>query len=139
MDVSILYRIEDPYLVFTKIGPGELFISNGIVPKAEPALKATLGELTTEEFYNSPLRVQKTDMAREMLNRELNEKGLHIEHALVRYFKYSDEIQKNIEEKKLKDQLVFKNQAEGRAAAEGAILTESACAVCTEDMTEETT
>ena len=122
VDVSILYRIEDPYLVFTRIGPGNLFVSNGIVPKAEPALKATLGELTTEEFYNSPLRVEKTHMAVEMLNRELREKGLHVDQVLVRYFSYSGEIQRNIEEKKLKDQLVFKNQAEGRAAAEEAVL-----------------
>jgi len=122
VDVSILYRIVDPYLVFTKIGPGELYIHNGIVPKAEPALKATLGELTTEEFYNSPMRVKKTEMARDMLNRELEEKGIHVDDVLVRYFKYSDEIQRNIEEKKLKDQLVFKNQAEARAAAEEAVL-----------------
>ncbi len=122
VDVSILYRIVDPYLVFTKIGPGELYIHNGIVPKAEPALKATLGELTTEEFYNSPLRVGKMVMAKDMLNRDLKEKGLFVELVLVRYFKYSDEIQRNIEEKKLKDQLVFKNQAEARAAGEEAIL-----------------
>jgi len=122
VDVSILYRIEDPYLVFTKIGPGNLYISNGIVPKAEPALKATLGELTTEEFYNSPLRVAKTELAKKMLNRELNDKGIIVEQVLVRYFLYSEDIQKNIEEKKLKDQLVFKNRAEGRAAGEEAIL-----------------
>jgi len=122
VDVSILYRIVDPYLVFSKIGPGDLYIHNGIIPKAEPALKATLGELTTEEFYNSPLRVQKTEMARDMLNHELEDKGIHVDQVLVRYFKYSDEIQRNIEEKKLKDQLVFKNQAEARAAAEEAVL-----------------
>jgi regulator of protease activity HflC (stomatin/prohibitin superfamily) len=122
VDVSILYRILDPHLVFTKIGPGELYIHNGIIPKAEPALKATLGELTTEEFYNSPRRVSKTEMAREMLNHELEAKGLYVEQVLVRYFKYSEEIQRNIEEKKLKDQLVFKNQAEARASAEEAIL-----------------
>jgi regulator of protease activity HflC (stomatin/prohibitin superfamily) len=111
VDVSILYRIEDPYKVFTTIGPGKLYEINGIIPKAEPVLKATLGELTTEEFYNSPLRVEKAIAAREMLNKDL-----------VRYFTYSKEIQKNIEEKKLKDQLVFKNQAEARAAIEEAIL-----------------
>ncbi|MBN1827551.1 MAG: SPFH domain-containing protein [Deltaproteobacteria bacterium] len=122
IDVSILYRIIDPYLVFTTIGPGALFEDNGIIPKAEPALKATLGELTTEEFYNSPLRVIKAQAARDMLNREMVKKGLHVEEVLVRYFKYSEEIQKNIEEKKLKDQLVFKNQAEARAATEEAIL-----------------
>lgn len=122
VDVSILYRIVDPYVVFTKIGPGNLFEDNGIIPKAEPILKATLGELTTEEFYNSPLRVEKTEAAKVMLNKELESKGLQVENVLVRYFTYSEEIQKNIEEKKLKDQLVFKNQAEARAAIEEAKL-----------------
>lgn len=122
VDVSIIYRIEDPYLVFTAIGPGTLYEDNGVIPKSEPILKATLGELTTEEFYNSPMRVKKADAAREMMNRELNPKGIRVEHVLVRYFIYSDEIQKNIEEKKLKDQLVFKNQAEARAAIEEATL-----------------
>lgn len=51
VDVSMLYHIKDPYLVFTTIGPGTLFEDNGIIPKAEPALKETLGKLTTEEFY----------------------------------------------------------------------------------------
>ena len=122
VDVSILYRIIDPYRVFTTIGPGTLYEDNGIIPKTEPALKATLGELTTEEFYNSPLRVNRMEAAREMLNKELEQKGLKVEQVLVRYFKYSEEIQKNIEEKKLKDQLVFKNQAEARAAVEEATL-----------------
>ena len=63
VDVSFLYHIKDPYLVFTTIGPGTLFEDNGIIPKAEPALKETLGKLTTEEFYNSPMRVQKTEEA----------------------------------------------------------------------------
>jgi regulator of protease activity HflC (stomatin/prohibitin superfamily) len=122
VDVSILYRIEDPYLVFTQIGPGSLFENNGIIPKAEPALKETLGKLTTEDFYNSPMRVKKAQEARDLLNEELNPKGIRVEHVLVRYFRYSPEIQKNIEEKKLKDQLVFTNQAAARAAREEAQL-----------------
>jgi hypothetical protein len=48
-----------------------------------------------------------------------------VKQVLVRYFRYTDEIQRNIEEKKLKDQLVFKNQAEGRASIEGALLKKS--------------
>lgn len=122
VDVSILYHIEDPYKVFTLIGPGRLYEDNGIIPKTEPALKQNLGELTTEEFYNSHLRVEKTMAARDRLNEELQIKGIKVDHLLIRYFRYSDEIQKNIEEKKLKDQLVFKNQAERRAATEEAQL-----------------
>jgi regulator of protease activity HflC (stomatin/prohibitin superfamily) len=125
VDVSILYRVKDPYAVFTLLGPGRLFESNGILPKAEPFLKQTLGELTTEEFYNSVARTKKTEMAREMLDKELEAYGLEVKQVLVRYFRYTEEIQRNIEEKKLKDQLVFKNQAEGRAAIEGALLKKS--------------
>jgi len=122
VDCTILYRIVDPYKVIRIIGPGRLYEDNGIMPKAEPVLKQTLGQLTTEEFYNSPLRYSKAQLARDQLNDLLEPKGIKIEHLLVRYFVYSDEIQKNIEEKKLKDQLVFKNQSEGRAAIEEAKL-----------------
>ncbi len=122
VDVSILYHIKDPYLVFTNIGPGMLFEDNGLIPKAEPVLKETLGKLTTEEFYNSPLRSQKAEEAKANLNHELNAKGLEIDQVLVRYFKYSPEIQKNIEEKKLQDQMVFTNQSAARAAREEAEL-----------------
>ena len=44
VDVSILYHIKDPYMVFTTIGPGKLYEDNGIIPKAEPALKGDSGE-----------------------------------------------------------------------------------------------
>lgn len=122
VDVSILYRVKDPYLVFTTIGPGTLFEDNGIIPKAEPALKETLGKLTTEEFYNSPMRVKKAEEAKDKLNAELKVKGIEVDQVLVRYFIYSQEIQKNIEEKKLQDQMVFTNQAAARAAKEEAQL-----------------
>jgi len=122
VDVSILYRILEPYVVFTRLGPGRLFEENGIVPKAEPILKQALGELTTEDFYNSPLRWQKCQIARDLLNKDLSPYGLYVEQVLVRYFNYTEEIQKNIEDKKLKDQLVFTNQAQSRAATEGAKL-----------------
>ena len=122
VDVSMLYHIKDPYLVFTTIGPGTLYEDNGIIPKAEPALKETLGKLTTEEFYNSPMRVKKAEEARDQLNEELNQKGIEVDQVLVRYFKYSPEIQKNIEAKKLQDQMVFTNQAAARAAKEEAEL-----------------
>src|SRR6266404_8663114 len=61
VDASILYKITDPYKVCTQLGAGELFETAGIVPKAEPILKQTLGELTTEEFYNSTIRHAKAE------------------------------------------------------------------------------
>ncbi len=122
VDVSALYHITDPFKVISTIGPGKLYEDNGILPKVEPKLKETLGEMTTEEFYNSPLRVERSNDAKRLLNEELNPKGIQVDKVLVRYFKYSDEIQKNIEEKKLKDQMVFTNQSKARASAEEAIV-----------------
>ncbi len=122
VDVSILYHIFDPYKVFTTVGPGKLYEDNGIIPKVEPKLKQALGELTTEEFYNSPLRVEKSDIAKKLLNQELNPKGIQVDHVLVRYFLYSPEIQRNIEEKKLKDQMVFTNQSKAKSSAEEALV-----------------
>ncbi len=113
VDVSILYNIVDPYLVFTRLGTGRLFEINGIIPKAEPVLKQALGELTTEEFYNSPLRSAKAQLASDLLNRDLAEYGMKVDQVLIRYFRYTDEIQKNIEEKKLKDQLVLQEPGLG--------------------------
>jgi len=122
VDVTILYKIVDPYRLITSVGPGRLYLDNGILPKAEPILKQTFGELTTEDFYNSPLRVEKGLKAEQLLNSELEPKGMKVDRVLVRYFKYTEEIQKNIEEKKLQDQLVFKNQALAKAATEEAAL-----------------
>jgi len=122
VDVSVLYHIFDPYKVFTTVGPGNLYEDNGIIPKVEPKLKEALGELTTEGFYNSPLRVEKSDIAIRLLNQELNSKGIKVDHVLVRYFLYSPEIQRNIEEKKLKDQMVFTNQSKAKASGEEALV-----------------
>ena len=122
VDVTLLYRIADPYKVITTIGPGRLFEDNAIIPKAEPKLKEALGEMTTEEFYNSPLREKRAGYALVLLNKELNPKGIVVEHVLVRYFRYSDELQRNIEEKKLKDQLVFTNQSKAKASGEEALV-----------------
>ena len=82
-----------------------MFVISAILPKTEPVLKETLGKLTTEEFYNPYKRVEM-ELAKVRLNEELNIKGIIVE-KFVRYFRYSSEIQRNIEEK-LKDQLVFK-------------------------------
>ena len=116
VDVTILYRIVDPYKVVTQLGPHDQYLHEGILPKAEPILKQTLGQLTTEDFYNSPARVEKAQLARELLDAEMREKGIEVQHVLVRYFKYSPAIQTNIEAKKLQDQLVFTNQAKRKAA-----------------------
>jgi regulator of protease activity HflC (stomatin/prohibitin superfamily) len=116
VDVTILYRIEDAYKVITTLGPGARYLQMGLIPRAVPNLKQAYGELTTEDFYNSPMRVKQGEVALELMNNDLNAKGITVDQVLVRYFAYSPEIQKNIEDKKLMDQLVFTNQSKNKAA-----------------------
>jgi regulator of protease activity HflC (stomatin/prohibitin superfamily) len=122
VDATILYRIDDPYKVFKKLGPEDNYLQLGLLPKAEAVLKQALGQLTTEEFYDSSLRVEKADLAEQILNEKLKDEGLVVEHVLVRYFRYSEAIQENIEAKKLQDQLVFTNESKGRAAEQNQVL-----------------
>jgi len=45
VDVSVLYRIEDPYKVLTTIGPGKLYEDALVIPRTEQILRKRLGEL----------------------------------------------------------------------------------------------
>lgn len=117
LDVSILYRIENPYLTITRLGAGKLYEDNGIIPKAEPTLKEIMGTLNPEDFFNSQLRVQKQEEARVALNRILSDKGINVEHVLVRYPKYHPAIQERIEGKNIQEQARFANIAKAAQSA----------------------
>ncbi len=43
VDVSVLYRIEDPYKVLTTIGPGKLYEDALVIPRTEQLLRKWLG------------------------------------------------------------------------------------------------
>jgi regulator of protease activity HflC (stomatin/prohibitin superfamily) len=111
IDATILYRITDPYTVMTKIGPGRLFEDNALIPKGQQALKQALGQLRAEDFYSETLRVDATNKARDALNADVKEYGVVVEHVLVRQYRYLQEYQSQIEERKVQDQLVFTNQS----------------------------
>ena len=115
IDATILYRITDPYTVMTKIGPGRLFEDNALIPKGQQALKQALGQLRAEDFYSETLRVDATNKARDTLNADVKEYGIAVEHVLVRQYKYLQEYQSQIEERKVQDQLVFTNQSMAEA------------------------
>lgn len=115
IDATILYRITDPYTVMTKIGPGRLFEDNALIPKGQQALKQALGQLRAEDFYSETLRVDATNKARDTLNADVKDYGLAVEHVLVRQYRYLQEYQSQIEERKVQDQLVFTNQSMAEA------------------------
>ena len=111
-DVTIQYRISNPYKVMTTIGPGSLYEDSALIPRSEKILRLVLGELNAEEFYRGPKRIAKATEAQKRLNKDLQEKGIEIRSILVMEFQYDNRYQRMIESRKLQDQRVFLQQAE---------------------------
>lgn len=120
VDATILYRISDPYLVITKVGPGKLYEDSVVIPRSDQALRKALGELNSEEFYQGPKRILQTKQAFEALKPELEQKGIELVKILVRLITYDQAYQHQIEQRKIQDQVVFRNRAEQAAAKEEA-------------------
>ena len=118
LDVSIIYRIKDPYHVFTEAGPGRAFEDRLVIPRADRILRKTLGELNSEEFYQGPKRIEKSRAAHDQLVTEVAPYGIEIEAVLVRGYTYDPKYQEMIEGRKIRDQTVFLRQAEAKAAIE---------------------
>lgn len=118
LDVSLLYVLEDPYKILTEAGPGRAFEDRLVVPRADRILRKTLGELNSEEFYQGPKRIEKSQAAHDQLAAELKPFGIRVDGVLVRNYTYDAKYQAIIEGRKIKDQTVFLRQAEAKAAIE---------------------
>jgi regulator of protease activity HflC (stomatin/prohibitin superfamily) len=133
VDITVLYRIEDPYKVMTQIGPGRLYEDSVVIPRAEQQLRRTFGELDAEEFYKGDTREKAAADAQRLLSEDLTPRGINVTHVLVRQYRYDQRYQAAIEQRKIQDQTVFKNQAEAQAAqaeaAKNRIVAEGAASV----------
>jgi regulator of protease activity HflC (stomatin/prohibitin superfamily) len=118
LDVTIIYRVKDPYHVFTEAGPGRAFEDRLVIPRADRILRKTLGELNSEEFYQGPKRIEKAQAAHDQLVTEVAGYGIEIAAVLVRRYTYDPKYQQMIEGRKIRDQTVFLRQAEAKAAIE---------------------
>lgn len=116
LDVSILYRVIDPYKVVLEFGAGVLYEQNGIVFQAEPTLKATMGTLHPEDFFDAEKRVAMQDEARDKFNEFLLPRGLKVEHVLIRYPQYHEAVQARIEARNIQEQTKQKNIEETKLA-----------------------
>lgn len=124
LDVSILYRVVDPYKVVREFGSGALYEQNGIVFQAEPTLKATMGTLKPEDFFDALKRVAKQNDARDRFNDFLVPRGLKVEHLLIRYPQYHEAVQARIEARNIQEQTKQKNVQEAHLAEANGSLNE---------------
>ncbi len=120
VDVTVTYRIIDPYKLFVAVGPGTAYETRLMRPRADVALRQTLGRLDAEEFYDGELRRAAALEAGKSLQTELESSGIQVWSVMVRQYEYDGRYQSAIEARKIQDQMVFKNRAEAVAAGEEA-------------------
>lgn len=122
LDLTIQYQIdlsEDSIRnVLTESGPGDLFKKKWVRDYARSICRDSFGELTTEEFYDANKRGAKAIEARDELNRRLEPHGLRIISVIPENFRFYEEYEAKIREKKLADQEVEEQEAKARAAQE---------------------
>jgi regulator of protease activity HflC (stomatin/prohibitin superfamily) len=110
VDVSVLYRIHDPWLVVSRFGFGRGYEDNVVIRFTDPYVKQYLGELRAEEFYHPRRMVQAALLKRE-LAQKFKDNGVELADILIRQYDYPDTFQALTEQKKIQDQSVLTNRA----------------------------
>lgn len=115
VDVTVLYRIADPFLVVSRFGFGRAYEDNVVIRFTDPYVKQYLGELRAEEFYRDQRLVKAAQLKRELAAR-FKENGLYLADILIRQYDYPDTFQALTEQKKIQDQSVLTNRALAKQA-----------------------
>lgn len=119
VDVKVQYRIipEAADIVVATSGLHDLFKQKWARDYSRTIIRNYLGELTTEEFYNSSKRDAKLVLAQNSMNERLNRFGINIDSLLIpqrpHFYKEYEEM---IKKKKLADQAVLEEQSKALAA-----------------------
>src|SRR5438270_483398 len=112
---------------------GWLVEDAAVIPRSAQDLRRALGELDAEDFYKGTKRMEKAHDAKVALAAELKDKGIEVVDVYVRRYIYDSRYQQAIEQRKIQDQTVYKNEAEAKAATAAAlknkIVAEGAAAV----------
>ncbi len=118
VDVTVDYRLDEskaPVLLLN-FGPGRSFVKRMLSPTCRSVVRAVLGELTSEEFYNSALRRKKAEKTVAVLNDRLSPYGIIVDEVNIRAYRFSEEYEAEIQAKKQADQEAERNKSLTEAA-----------------------
>lgn len=115
VDVTVMYRIADPFLVVSKFGFGRGFEDNVVIRFTDPYVKQYLGALRAEEFYRDRRLLQARELKRALAAR-FKENGIQLADVLIRQYTYPETFQQLTEQKKIQDQSVLTNRALAKQA-----------------------
>jgi len=109
VDVTVLYRIKDPFTVASKFGFGTGYEQSVVINFTDPLVKQYLGELLAEQFYGEERKTRVEALKKELAKR-FEPNGLALYDVLVRQYDYPPTFQALTEQKKIQDQSVLSNR-----------------------------
>ena len=115
VDVTVVYRVSDPFKVVSKFGFGRAYEDNVVIRLTDPVVKQHLGELRAEEFYGDQRLIHARNMRADLAGR-FKENGIQLADVLIRQYDYPDTFQQLTEQKKIQDQSVLTNRALAKQA-----------------------
>jgi hypothetical protein len=119
VDLKVQYKI-DPEMaqeVITTSGPGDSYKTKWARDYLRSISRNYLGELTTEEFYDSSKRDAKLVLAQHEASERLRPFGIDIDSIVIpRRPTFYEEYEAMIKKKKLADQAVLEEQSKALAA-----------------------
>lgn len=119
VDLKIQYRM-DPNMaevVIVTSGPGEQFTEKWARDYMRALCRDRLGELTTEEFYDSSARMMKIEAAKREANERLKDFGIIVDSVVMPTRpRFYSEYEEMIKRKKLADQAVREEASKALAA-----------------------
>jgi regulator of protease activity HflC (stomatin/prohibitin superfamily) len=121
LDIIISYRInpqEAPTILKTVAKNDEELKENIVRTIARSKPRDIFGELETEEFYDAAKRAAQADKVKAVMNEILQPYGVIVDRVNTGDYRFNDEYQQAIEEKKVADQQVEKNRSATAAAEE---------------------
>lgn len=121
LDVIISYRVDPAKapMILQEVATDDQMLQDNIVRAiARSKPRDIFGELDTEEFYIADNRTKKSEQALLILNEILSPYGVIVERVSTRDYRFSEEYQKAIEEKKIADQKAQKLKSETKAVQE---------------------
>jgi regulator of protease activity HflC (stomatin/prohibitin superfamily) len=121
LDVIIAYRIDPekaPYILQNVAEDNRTLREKIVRTIARSKPRDIFGELTTESFYVADERELQSQRAKDVLQEMLGPMGVVVEKVLTKDYRFNQEYQKAIEDKKVADQQVQKNRSAQHAALE---------------------
>jgi regulator of protease activity HflC (stomatin/prohibitin superfamily) len=123
VDITINYRMlpERVEEIVLTSGLDNTYKVKWVRDYARSICRAVLGELTTEQFYDASERDGKALKAKDELNKELNQYGIEILSVIAEKFRFHEEYEQKIREKKLADQEVEEQISKANAARQNQV------------------